>query len=117
MRRRTEYRARVTSQIGTFGLPPRPDAPVLTVRREQSTARLAWTAPGQRVERYRIEYAIADGAWVEMDTSFDSNRHVVDVTLDRPDATYTFRVRAINESGSVYSEPVTSMFAKRRAVR
>jgi hypothetical protein len=109
--------AHVMSQVATFALPAAPDAPQLSVRRLSLVARLEWTAPKQRVDRYRIEYSVRDGLWLEMDTSFDSDRRDLDFPIAWPDATYSFRVRAINEAGSAYSYPVTIVAAKRRSVR
>jgi fibronectin type III domain protein len=107
----------VMSQAGTFALPSPPSAPRLSVSRQTQTARLEWTAPSQRVDRYRVEYSVRDGLWLEMDTSFDSDRRDLDFPIVWPDATYSFRVRAVNEGGSTYSNPVTIMPMKRRAVR
>ena len=108
----------VSAQIGAFSLPAAPDAPLLTVRREGAIARLQWTEPPQTASSYRIEYAVNDGIWLALEDWLASDRRTLTFPLEWSDATYSFRVRALNDAGpSGYSYPVSLTPSKRRSAR
>jgi hypothetical protein len=109
----------VMMQVGTFALSWAPHAPSLIVKKVADNARLEWTAPPELVNGYRLEYAINDGVWAELEGWFDADRHTANFPLPWSNVTYTFRVRAFNDAGaSEYSQPASLILPpKRRAVR
>jgi len=109
----------VMMQVGTFALSWAPHAPSLIVKKVADTARLEWTAPAELVNGYRLEYAINDGVWAELEGWFDADRHTANFPLPWSNVTYTFRVRAFNDAGaSEYSDAASLILPpKRRAVR
>lgn len=106
--------AHVMMAVGTFGLPQRASAPLLTVVKQTGAALLSWTAPPQPVAGYRVEYRIGDGLWTEVDAWLDAGQRSLSFPLSSPESAYSFRVRAWNDAGTgVYS---ASDSGRRRAV-
>jgi len=108
----------VMMSVGSFALPPLPEAPRLTARRDDGVARLEWSAPPQRVSGYRVEYRVGDGVWNEVESWLDADRRSLLVNLPWPAATYTFRVRAWSDAGTGgYSQNAVVNPGRRRGVR
>lgn len=97
----------VMMSIGAFGLPPRPDAPRTTLRRDGSTLFLEWSAPSRPVNGYRVEYRFNSGPWLEYPRSIDPEPRVVSTTAPAG-GSMTLRMRAWNDAGpGEYSQPIT----------
>jgi hypothetical protein len=103
-------RIHVMAKVIAPALPPRPSAPVLTVRDFGATIVLQWTGGGQ-VDGYRVEQRIGDGPWIEIGGWRDAGDRSLTV---RTDASPQFRVRGFNEAGA---GPYSSGPSRRRAVR
>jgi hypothetical protein len=109
---------RVTMRVASATpLPPRPDAPTVSLQRITEALVLHWTVPAQPVNGYRIEYRAGEGPWVELDQSFGAERRSIAVPVTSR-ARYAYRVRAWNDAGlGEYSTPVLTNLPRRRAVR
>jgi hypothetical protein len=97
-----------------------PDAPIASVSKSGGRLRVAWTAPSQAVNGYRVEYRINGGPWLEHEGWSDAGTGEL-LFEPRRSGTYELRVRAWSDGGtSAYSEPVqieVVVGGKRRAVR
>lgn len=97
-----------------------PEAPLASITKSGSRLRVAWTAPSQAVNGYRIESRIDGGPWLELEGWTDSG--TTELLLEpRRSGRYQFRVRAWSDGGtSAYSEPVAmdvTVGGRRRSVR
>jgi hypothetical protein len=80
---------------------------------------LAWTAPLDPVNGYRLEYRVDDGTWNELDQWFDPSTTSISIRPWLEKVQYQFRIRAWSDAGvSEYSIPATvRLLGRRRAVR
>jgi hypothetical protein len=110
---------RIVMRVAEAILPEKPEAPRLTGMVRDGRVELAWTAPPQEINGYRIDYRIGDGAWNELERWFDDNDDEIAVEWQlRKGVTYRFRIRALNDAGTgEYSAPVILNLIKRRSVR
>ncbi|HJQ40955.1 MAG TPA: fibronectin type III domain-containing protein [Thermoanaerobaculia bacterium] len=87
--------ARVMMRIAAPVLPPRPDAPRATLRKNGGEATIEWTRPPQPVGGYRVEYRVEDGAWTEVERWFDPEERQFSMA-----GNVALRVRAFNDAGA-----------------
>lgn len=80
---------------------------------------LAWTAPLDPVNGYRLEYRVDDGTWNELDQWFDPGTTSLSIRPWLDKVQYQFRIRAWSDAGvSEYSIPATvRLLGRRRSVR
>jgi hypothetical protein len=109
---------RVMIAIAAFGLPPLPDAPGASLKQDGTTVMLAWSPPPQRVNGYRVESRVNNGAWIEVERWFDPEERTYTTTIPAG-ASFAFRARALNDAGAgAYSQAVVATGAnKPRAAR
>lgn len=101
-------------------LPQLPEAPRINAAADFGRLRVEWTAPSSpSIDGYRLEYRIGDGAWNEIEQWFDADELGIILPWSlRRGVPYSFRVRAIDESGaSSYSRVAGANLPRRRAVR
>jgi hypothetical protein len=110
---------RMTLRVAGAALPRKPEPPRLEGMIRDGRVELAWTAPPQDVNGYRIEYRIGDGQWNEIEQWFDANDDAITIAWQvRQGVPYQFRIRALNDAGaSEPSAPVLLNVTRRRAVR
>lgn len=95
-----------------------PPAPQLTVRTVDDRFLADWTRPAGPVNGYRLEYRVDDGSWIEYERWFAPTETNVGVRVPSFGSSFTFRVRAFNDSGAgPYSNVAKPTGRKRRAAR
>ncbi|HYR27364.1 MAG TPA: fibronectin type III domain-containing protein, partial [Thermoanaerobaculia bacterium] len=102
----------------TIALPPRPAAPprVLAII-DGLNVTLSWTPAPGKVNGYRIEYRISDGAWNELERWLGPDELSATIRLARTGVDIAFRVRAFNDAGAGSYAHSTGGAPRRRAVR
>jgi hypothetical protein len=97
----------------------KPEPPRLSGEIRKGHVELAWSAPSQDIDGYRLEYRVGDGSWNEFERWIDADEDAITVLWPlRQGVPYQFRLRAFNDAGaSDYSAPVFFNVPKRRSVR
>jgi len=105
--------------VSAVPLPDRPRAPRMTATRVADDVSLAWDAPPERINGYRVEFRIDDQPWFELDSVLPPERRSLSIPHPAPGRNVSFRVRAWNEAGlGQHSSPVVpTKPSRRRAVR
>jgi hypothetical protein len=107
----------VMMAIGSFGLPPLPDAPSASLKQDGNTLILGWGRPPQRVNGYRVEYRVNNGAWTEVERWFDPEERTYTTSIPAG-ASLALRVRAWNDAGTgAYSQAVIANTNRTRSAR
>jgi hypothetical protein len=107
----------VMMAIGAFGLPALPDAPSASLKQDGNTVIVGWARPPQRVNGYRVESRVNNGAWTEVDRWFDPEERTYTTTIPAG-ASLAFRVRALNDAGAgAYSQAVVANTNRTRSAR
>ncbi|PYQ28875.1 MAG: hypothetical protein DMF56_14480 [Acidobacteria bacterium] len=105
----------VMMEIASFGLPPLPDAPRTSLKQDGNTLILGWSPPPQRVNGYRVETRVNNGAWTEVDQWFDPEQRTYSTALPAG-SSIELRVRAWNDAGAgAYSQPAAPSTRTRSA--
>lgn len=112
--------ARLTMSVAHPAPAFAPDAPLASITKSGGRLRVAWIAPSQAVNGYRVESRIDGGPWLEHEGWTDSGTNEL-LVEPRRSGRYQFRVRAWSDGGtSAYSEPVAmdvTVGGRRRSVR
>jgi hypothetical protein len=107
----------VLMAISAFGLPALPDAPSASLKQDGNTVIVGWARPPQRVNGYRVESRVNNGAWTEVDRWFDPEERTYTTTIPAG-ASLAFRVRALNDAGAgAYSQAVVANTNRTRSAR
>jgi len=102
----------------TAALPPHPGAPSRVVAlRDGVNVQLSWTPAPGKVNGYRVEYRVRDGAWNELERWLGPDELSATIRLAQAGVEIAFRVRAFNDAGAGGYGHSTGGAPRRRAVR